>query len=77
MFWLIDFTLWYDHFGSQQLEAMSIQTLCAKLMLVCRTHENECNRSKTLSYAIVIQLLYHQGGLESVAEWLVTTHCFG
>lgn len=27
------------------------------------------------SYAIAIQLLYHQGGLESVAECLVPTHC--
>lgn len=27
------------------------------------------------SYAVVIQLLYHQGGLESVAECLVPTHC--
>lgn len=33
--------------------------------------------SNFLSYAIVIQLLYHQGGMGSVAEWLVTTRCFG
>lgn len=42
-----------------------------------RTNRNKSSVSLKVcaSYAVVIQLLSHQGGLESVAECLVPTHC--